>query len=89
MHREPGTAWNRRGTSRSKTQKMIEIRGKISVMELWKCGSIDIRDYFDGAENGKKERIDDDRIIFKRKCGLRKTVWNFIRVSAPRTCRAA
>lgn len=29
-------------------------------MELWKCGSIDIRDYFGGAESGKKERIDDN-----------------------------
>lgn len=39
---------------------MIEIRDKISVMELWKCGSINIRDYFGGAECGKKERIDDN-----------------------------
>lgn len=39
---------------------MMEIGGKISVMELWKCGLIDIRDYFDGAESKNKERIDDN-----------------------------
>lgn len=38
----------------------MEIGGKISVMELWKCGLIDIRDYFDGAESKNKERIDDN-----------------------------